>query len=529
MSERVSERTCTVGVDLGTTRLKAIAFDEVTGQPIARFTATIPLLTFPDVETAPGQLADITRGEQDPEAVANSATMALAQVVALARAHGYHIARVGVSAAMHSFLPLGAGDRPLLPALLWMDGRAEAEAHALWETPEGKELYARSGTPIYAMAPLSKLLWLRAHRPDIFAAATRFVSLKEWIWRRWLGAWEVDASVASATGLYNLREDAWDQEALRLTGIDASRLSTLVSTTTVRAGLRDERLLAAGLSAQTPFVIGASDGVLANLGLGAISGSASAASDAMVLTIGTSLALRLGSATPMTDSATRDFCYVLDQGRYVVGSASNSGGNVLEWLGGVLRSDTPDATAEQRLTALLLDAGKVEVGALLCLPYLTGERAPLWSAQARASFIGLDAQHTPAHLMRAACEGIIFNAWWIASGLFALTGRPRAILASGHVLDLPWMRQLVADVFDLPVWAVGDADASARGAAILARIATGDATWDEALNEGSQAADSDKSVATPNPAQTARYRECASRFRRLAEALNAGQAPEGLY
>jgi len=525
-AERMTARSCTVGLDLGTTTLKAIAFDDTSGQPIARATAHVALLSggdAPESEAAVGGGDETLRAEQDPDAVAEAATVILAQVVAAARALNYRVVRVGISAAMHSLLPLGADERPLAPALLWMDGRAMEEAHALWETSAGKALYARTGTPIHAMTPLAKLLWLRARRPGIHAAAARFVSLKEWVWRRWLGGWEVDASIASATGLYNLRENAWDSEALRLAGIDATRLSALVPTTIVRAGLGDERLLAAGLSAQTPFVIGASDGALANLGLGVVAGGAGEASDSVALTIGTSLALRIGSARPMTDPATRAFCYVLDRGRYVVGGASNSGGNVLEWLGGVLRSETPEVGAEERLTALLLDAGKVEGGALLCLPYLTGERAPLWSARARASFIGLDAQHTPAHLMRAACEGIIYNAWWIASGLFTLTGRPRAILASGHVLDLPWMRHLVADVFDLPVWAGGDADASARGAAILARIATGAATWDEALNGASLVSDVDNSaVATPNQAQTMRYQARSHRFRRFAEALNTG-------
>jgi gluconokinase len=521
MSERLSVRACTIGLDLGTTTLKAIAFDDGAGQPIARAATTIPLLNTPDVDTDVGA-ASVVRAEQDPDTVVEAATAVLAQAVAQAHTSGYHVARVGISAAMHSILPVGADERPLLPALLWMDGRAESEAHALWATPEGKALYARTGTPIHAMAPLAKLLWLHSHRPDVFAAAARFVSLKEWIWRRWLGAWEVDASIASATGLYNLRENAWDGDALRLTGIDATRLSILVPTTTVRTGLQDQQLLAAGLSAQTPFVIGASDGVLANLGLGVISGGASEAGNAMALTIGTSLALRAGSATPMTDPATRAFCYVLDQGRYVVGAASNSGGSVLEWLGGVLRDETQGATAEGGLTGLLDKAGTVEAGELFCLPYLTGERAPLWSTQARASFIGLDARHTSAHLMRAACEGVIFNAWWIASGLFALTGRPRAILASGHVLDLPWMRQLVADVFNLPVRTGGDADASAKGAAILARIATEDATWDVALSEVSRGATSDdNAVATPNPARTTWYQERALRFRQLAEALTA--------
>jgi gluconokinase len=521
MTGRMSARVCTVGLDVGTTTLKAIAFDDATGQPVARATATIPLLgdaDAPDVKMAIGEGA---RAEQDPDAVADAAAETLAQVVMEARAANCDVARVGISAAMHSVLPLDADERPLLPALLWMDGRAEEEARTLWATPAGKALYARTGVPIHAMTPLSKLLWLRAHRPAIFAVATRFVSLKEWIWRRWLGAWEVDASIASATGLYNLRENAWDGEALRLAGIEATQLSTLVPTTTIRTGLKDARLLAAGLDARMPFVIGASDGVLANLGLGVVAGGKNAVGDAMALTIGTSLALRVGRAEPLTDPATRAFCYVLDQGRYIVGGASNSGGNTLEWLGGVLRGGEPEA-GERHLSALLTEAGTVEVGELLCLPYLTGERAPLWSAQARASFLGLNIQHTPPHLMRAACEGIIFNAWWIASGLFTLVGRSRGILASGRVLDLPWMRQLVADVFDLPVRSSGDADASARGAALLARIATGDLTWSEALSDRAQvSAQAQSEVTLPHPAHTARYRARAQRFQALAEALNA--------
>ena len=90
------------------------------------------------------------------------------------------------------------------------------------------------------------------------------------------------------------------------------------------------------------------------------------------------------------------------------------------------------------------------------------------------------------------------------------------------MLDLLWVRQLVADVFDLPVRAGGAADASARGAAILARIATGVATWDVALSKASRAATSDDgAVATPNPARTTRYQEHALRFRQIAEALTA--------
>src|SRR4029079_5721913 len=101
-------------------------------------------------------------------------------------------------------------------------------------------------------------------------------------------------------------------------------------------------------------------------------GGGSDASEPMAVHIGTSLALRVGSPQPTTDPATRAFCYVLDQGRYVVGAASNSGGNKLEWLSGVLCSDPRGATADRPLPALLEEAGRVDVGDLLCLPYLTG-------------------------------------------------------------------------------------------------------------------------------------------------------------
>ena len=111
-----------------------------------------------------------------------------------------------------------------------MDERAKDEADALWSTQQGKDLYARTGTPIHPMAPLAKLLWLRKHRSEVFQQSARFVSLKEWVWYQWFGEWQVDASIASATGLYNLHEQAWDGGALSLVHIYADRLSAIVPT-----------------------------------------------------------------------------------------------------------------------------------------------------------------------------------------------------------------------------------------------------------------------------------------------------------
>jgi len=492
----VESRACTIGVDLGTTNAKVIAFD-LEGRRIAQ--ADAPVQLFHD---EPGA------AEQDPTAIYTVVTDALAQAATQARQQGYNVARVGISAAMHSLLPLSADETPLGRAIIWMDVRSNAQAEALWNSPEGKAVYQRTGTPVHPMSPLVKLIWLRTQRADFFQKAARFVSVKEWIWHQWLGEWSVDAAIASSTGLYNLRQGTWDDGALQLAGISANQLSRLVPTTYVQRGVREPKLLNAGITGETPFAIGASDGVLANLGAGII------ASDRMVLTIGTSLAVRTGTTVPVTDDASRAFCYVLNTDRFIVGGASNNGGIVLDWLYHKLLSGQlagePDGT---RLDALIAAAAQVNADDLLFLPYVAGERAPIWEADASGVLLGLKLGHTNAHVMRAAVEGILFNAYWIASRLFERVGIPRQIVASGKVLEAEWIRQVAADIFGIPVRFQGKADASAEGAATIANIATGQWSWEYAVRR-----QADVGTLT-HPSGGGDYQRRYQRYRRFSNAL----------
>lgn len=450
--------TCTIGLDLGTTTIKAVAY-ALDRRVIAQAS-----------EAVTTHLSENGHAEQDPQHVYEQAVRVLATVTQAAGAQGYIVARIGLSAAMHSLIAIDAQSTPITPALLWMDARAQPQAAALWATPAGQALYRRTGTPIHALAPVAKLLWLRAEMPAIWQQSARFVSLKEWLWFRWFGVWEVDASIASATGLFNLATGDWDTEALALVNLTPQAFSALVPTTHTRQGVQEPRLLAAGLTAATSITIGASDGVLANLGAQAIG------HEALVLTIGTSCAVRRGSAIPYTNPATRTFCYVLAQDRFIVGAASNSGGVVLDWLMQPIFHSGAAISAAQ--WAQLLDAAStITTDDLLCLPYVAGERAPIWDAAAGGSFIGLRLHHRPAHLLRAAIEGILFNAYWLASDVIDPSNPPHALITSGTVLAMPWVQQLAADIFGLPVQASAQSDASARGAALIAEIAARQATW----------------------------------------------------
>ena len=494
---------CAIGADMGTTTVKAVAFD-TTGHEIARAEETLKLTH-----------SDDGAAEQDPVEVFAAVSQTIGQAARQAQARGYRVERIGLSAAMHSLLPVDSASRPLMGAMTWMDTRARDDARTLWNSVEGRDLYTRTGTPIHPMAPLPKLLWLRRARPRIFESAARFVSLKEWVWWQWFGEWSVDASIASATGMYNLEEGGWDRGALELAHISADRLSTVVPTTTTRTGVNSAWSAQAGISGDTAFTIGASDGVLANLGVGAIGG------DQMVLTIGTSCAVRAGSAKPFTDLATRSFCYVLDQNRFIVGGPSNSGGIVIDWLyhnilsGRDTHSPT-DPMDEQAFLALMRRAEQARPDTdLICLPYVAGERAPLWDASASAACLGLRLEHTAADVMRGAVEGIIMNAYWIASGLFDALGRPQRIISSGKVLEPEWIRRLTADVFGIPVQYRGAVDASVVGAVTLAEIATGVRTWDDAAQPLTDEAN------TIAPSSDDFYQRKYERFRTIAEmALN---------
>ncbi|MGE5335333.1 MAG: FGGY-family carbohydrate kinase, partial [Nitrososphaerota archaeon] len=179
----------------------------------------------------------------------------------------------------------------------------------------------------------------------------------------------------------------------------------------------------------------------------------------------------------------------------------------------VLASGIPGASANA-MDALVAAAREARDDDLLCLPYIAGERGPLWNASASGVFLGLRLEHSGAHLMRAAIEGILFNSYWMASGLFERLGRPERIIASGKVLDDEWIRQMTADIYNIPVAAIGEVDASTLGGALIANIGCGQLGWEETARQQSALVQS-----VTQPSGDVSYRRKFERYRTLADAL----------
>ena len=456
---------CAIGVDIGTTSTKAVVFaagGRRRGEALAGHAVEYPLAA-----PVPGA------AEQDPDRIHAAVIASIRGAVDAAGIAGQEVACIAFSAAMHSLIAVGKHDEPLTASITWADNRAAPWALRVDHDHDGLAIYRRTGTPIHPMSPLIKLLWLRHELPKAWKRARRFIGIKEYVLRRLCGEYAVDHSIASATGLLNLESLGWDEGALQLAGIDASKLSALVPTTH-RMKLVDARCAhALGVAVDTPVIVGANDGVLSNLGVGAIQRGS------VALTIGTSGAMRTVVDAPHTDPAGRTFCYALTGKHWVVGGPVNNGGIVLRWVRdefAVAETETAKRLGIDPYDVLTHIAARVPAGAagLLFHPYLAGERAPMWNPDLRGSFFGLAMHHRKEHMIRAVLEGVVMNLYTILPAIEDLIGHAHVIKATGGFARSPMWRQMLADVFDRDVVVPESIESSCFGAAMLGLFALGE-------------------------------------------------------
>jgi gluconokinase len=484
-----------LGIDIGTTATKVTAID-AGGTVHATAAAGHPL-----EEPNPGEAV------QPPEAILDAVMRSLAEVAAAVGARGAPVAGVCLSSAMHSLLAVDAAGRALTPSITWADERAAEEAERLRASPLGRALHRRTGTPIHPMSPLVKLIWFREHAPEMIDAARCWMGIKEYVVERLTGERVVDHSIASGMGLFGLATLDWDPEALALAGVDRDRLPAPVPTTTVLGGLRREAAAALGLAAATPVVVGAGDGPLANLGVGAVRPGVAACS------IGTSGAVRVAVEQPHVDEAGHLFCYALTGDRWVSGGAINNGGVVLRWLAEALAPDL----GEHPESALLALAAQAPAGSggLLMLPQLYGERAPHWSAWARGAYLGLTHAHRREHLVRAALEGVCLQMALVLDSVRAAGAEVRRVRATGGFARSPLWRQMLTDALGAEVEFPAGTEGSSRGAALLGLLALGRIGGLDAAGDGVGVAE----VRRPDPAASAVYAELRPVFESVHDAL----------
>lgn len=443
-----------LGVDIGTTSTKAVLYSEK-GEVIRQEHIEYPLHT-PDTMTA----------EQNPVGIFQSVLRAIANIM---KNHcDKKLLFISFSSAMHSVIAMDEKDEPLTACITWADNRSEEWSRKLKEEWNGHEFYKRTGTPIHPMSPLSKIIWLVNEYPEIAEKTKKYIGIKEYVFKKFFGQYVVDYSIASSTGFLNLRNLDWDEEALNIAGIKKEQLSELVPTTKFFTNCDPVLAETMGIDPQTPFIIGASDGVLSNLGVNAIG------KGEVAVTIGTSGAIRTIVDEPVIDEQGRIFCYYLADNHWVIGGPVNNGGIVLQWIRNELASiEINDQNQYNVITEM---AGRVNPGAdgVLFHPYLAGERAPWWNSEVRGSFFGLTLSHKREHMIRAALEGVIYNLYTVFLALNECLDTPvKKICATGGFAQSQLWRQILSDVFQAEVDVPENHESSCLGACILGLYATG--------------------------------------------------------
>lgn len=450
-----------LGVDLGTTSTKVLSFN-LRGQAQERQSVEYPIFNpFP------------TYSEQDPEEIFAAVLKSIQTVVGKHYKREDKLLGIAFSSAMHSVIAVDEAGEKLTDCIIWADTRSKDYSDRLKGTELGHRIYLKTGTPIHPMSPLCKLAWMKEQQKFIFQTAAKFISIKEYVFFKLFGMYVVDYSIASSTGLFDIYRLTWNHEALNYLGISDEKLSVPVPTTHIMRGLKKEYAELLNIDRDTPFIVGASDGCLANLGTNAIKPGYAA------VTIGTSGAIRVVTAKPVVDEQERVFNYILTKDRYVTGGSVNNGGIALRWFRdnfSVAELIKAEQTGADPYDLLVREAEEIPPGAdgLIFLPYLLGERAPHWDANARGVFFGVNIKHTRLHFLRAVLEGVIYGLYSVGKAFEETTGKIQTIYATGGFARSALWLQLLADVFNTKVSVAESYENSCLGAAVMAMQALGE-------------------------------------------------------
>lgn len=435
-----------IGIDIGTGSAKAIAMTEE-GSIIAD-----SQFFYPTENTQPGY------SEQDPDVIWKAFANCIKRIVSILK---YPPVSISLSSAMHSLMVLNKKNKPITPLITWLDTRSAGIAERLRNLTEAEHIYNATGTPIHSMSPLCKIIWLRENSPRIFKAAFKFISIKEYIWYQLFEKYEIDFSIASATGLFNIDRYDWNDTSLQLCGIHYSQLSDLVSTDCIRKDVSPVISALLSVPATTSFCIGASDGCLANVGSYAIEKGTAA------LTIGTSGAVRIASSKPVLNFNAMTFNYLLDNKTFICGGPVNNGGNIVDWLFSTFMNISQPSEKDYKDLFKAID--KVPAGSkgLIFLPYLHGERSPVWDERSSGVFFGIKPFHTNDFFLRAALEGICYSMNQVLEIVESSTKKIQQLnVGGGFIHSKTWLK-ILADITGKKLCLIETEDSSAVGAVLL--------------------------------------------------------------
>jgi xylulokinase len=446
-----------LGIDVGTGGTRAVLLDEA-GRVVASATS----------EHAPISAPQIGWAEQDPHDWWHATCAAVKECLQSANVGPDNVAAIGLTGQMHGMVLLDAVGEVLRPSIIWCDQRTDPQCRAITEKVGARRLIELTANPALTNFTLTKIWWVQQHEPQIWARTRTILLPKDYVRFRLTGARAIDVADASGTLLLDVANRRWSAPMMEISQVRLEFLPQLFESPEITGEISDDGARATGLQAGTRVVAGAGDQAAGAVGMGIVRPGAVSA------TIGTSGVVFAATSAPTLDPQGRihTFCHAVP-GRWHVMGVTQSAGYSLRWFRDELCAG-PDGKrlSYDQLTA---EAAKRNPGAdgLLWLPYLMGERTPHRDPDARGALVGLTAQHTLGHVVRAILEGVAFSLRDTLTIFRELNLPIESIRLGGGGARGPLWRQIQADVYGMPVEILEAEEGGAYGAALLAGVGAG--------------------------------------------------------
>lgn len=484
-------KPCILAIDIGTSGVKLLLLNIETGR-IDTVTEGYPTLT-----PAPGY------AEQNPNDWWQAVCRSIPRLLSAAQVRPEQIGAIGVDGVSWTPVMLNAQGQVLTNAPLWYDTRSSEQCHTLREQIGEDRVFDVSGNPLQPYYLLPKYLWFAQHHPDIIRQTRHILTSNGYIAYRLTSCLTQDECQAYGWAFYHMADGYYDEQMAEDAGFDLSLLPAPkpcihVGGTVTRAAASE-----CGLCEGIPVIIGGLDAACGALGAGVYQSGP--------------LHEQSGSAGGMsicTDTCQKGRGLILSRhvvpGKWLLQGGTVGGGNLVRWL-----TDTLGASRDDLNTL----AESISPGSegLIFLPYMAGERSPIWNPHATGVFFGLDYSKTKGHMMRAVLEGAAFSLRHnleIAAQAGVHLDEMRAV--GGASRNELWM-QIKADVTNQPIRAVSSPDATAIGCAMLAGVGSGMLTGFDAVNSFVQP---HEKVFIPIPEHSKLYHGVYAQYLELYERLN---------
>ena len=435
-----------LGIDLGTTNLKAALYDEDL-RPLG--SASFPV----------EYCRDDGHVEFDVDACFDQLIDLLADLV---RQKGVDaIPAMALTGQAETLVVLGENGRPIHPAISWMDERSQAECAELSDRFDPSTFESVTGQlSMLPTWPATKALWLKHNAPEVFAHAAKYVLLKDYVVYRLTGRLMADMSIATFSAWFDIYEKKYWTDMLDAVGIREDQLAPLAEPCAVAGPLLDALSAKLGIAPGTAVSVGTLDHFAGMIGTGATQPGR------LTLSTGTVMALAAMAAEPAPRSGGIAMHYGFLPDTHVMLPVVESGGVSLEWF---MRTCLPSAGYDE-LNRVLAERGR---GSLIFLPNIVGTNAPGFDADATGVFWGLRQHHDAFDMAGAVMEGVSFVLRENCDDMAAKGAAPKEIIATGGGAKSAIWCQLHADATQLPVSVPAEKDAACLGAAIVAAVAAG--------------------------------------------------------